>query len=69
MPNKHNILCLDIYGKPEERIPILEGNDVKRLAEGLKTAYELNGEMVWEIYFYRPSKMNKDENSEQDNNG
>ena len=71
MPNKHNILHLDINGITVEKIPILNGKDVTEIKNGLISAYSLNIRTVWyEIYFFKPSSMNiqqlSHENSKQD---
>ena len=62
MPNRYNILHLEINGKEIEREPIPEDKDVKQLVEQFKTAYNLhNNGKEYVFYYYAESKMNKNE--------
>jgi hypothetical protein len=59
MKSKFNILYLDINNKPAEQLTIHADSDVKRMGEGLKTAYSLSKDKCYEIYYFAESSMNK----------
>lgn len=59
MKSKFNILFLDINNQPAEQLKVDPASDVKRMGEGLKTAYNLSKDACYEIYYFMESSMNK----------
>lgn len=59
MKSKFNILYLDINNKPVEQLKTDANSDIKKMGEGLKTAYSLSKDKCFEIYYFAESSMNK----------
>lgn len=68
MKSKFNILYLDIDNKPVEQLKIDSESDIKRMGEGLKTAYSLSKDKCFQIYYFMESSINKNESINNKNN-